>query len=49
MRILIADDDPQLVRALRITLAAHGYEIVAAPDGAATRLGRPPSSHDRLR
>jgi two-component system, OmpR family, KDP operon response regulator KdpE len=35
MRILIADDDPQLVRALRITLAAHGYEIVAAPDGAA--------------
>ncbi|HYI51524.1 MAG TPA: response regulator transcription factor [Microbacterium sp.] len=35
MRILIADDDPQLVRALRITLAAHGYEIVAAPDGTA--------------
>ncbi|MET0734385.1 MAG: response regulator [Microbacterium sp.] len=35
MKILIADDDPQLVRALRITLAAHGYDIVAAPDGAA--------------
>ena len=35
MRILIADDDPQLVRALRITLNAHGYEVVAAPDGAA--------------
>ena len=35
MRILIADDDPQLVRALRITLAGHGYEVVAAPDGAA--------------
>lgn len=35
MRILIADDDPQLVRALRITLAAHGYDVVAAPDGAA--------------
>ena len=34
MRILIADDDPQLVRALRITLAGHGYEVVAAPDGA---------------
>lgn len=34
MRILIADDDPQLVKALRITLAAHGYEVVAAPDGA---------------
>ena len=35
MRVLIADDDPQLVRALRITLASHGYEVVAAPDGAA--------------
>ncbi|WP_353115054.1 response regulator transcription factor [Microbacterium sp.] len=35
MKLLIADDDPQLVRALRITLAAHGYEVVAAPDGAA--------------
>ncbi|GAA2980499.1 two-component system KDP operon response regulator KdpE [Microbacterium terrae] len=35
MKILIADDDPQLVKALRITLAAHGYEVVAAPDGAA--------------
>ncbi len=33
MRILIADDDPQLVRALRITLSAHGYDVVAAPDG----------------
>jgi two-component system KDP operon response regulator KdpE len=35
VKILIADDDPQLVRALRITLAAHGYDVVAAPDGAA--------------
>jgi two-component system KDP operon response regulator KdpE len=35
MKVLLADDDPQLVRALRITLAAHGYEVVAAPDGAA--------------
>ncbi|WP_194410166.1 response regulator [Microbacterium cremeum] len=34
MKVLIADDDPQLVRALRITLGAHGYEVVAAPDGA---------------
>ncbi|MBZ4487791.1 response regulator transcription factor [Microbacterium sp. cx-55] len=33
MKILVADDDPQLVRALRITLAAHGYEVVAAVDG----------------
>ena len=35
MRVRIADDDPQLVRALRITLASHGYDVVAAPDGAA--------------
>lgn len=35
MKLLVADDDPQLVRALRITLAAHGYDVVAAPDGAA--------------
>lgn len=35
MKVLIADDDPQLVRALRITLAAHGYDVIAAPDGAA--------------
>jgi two-component system KDP operon response regulator KdpE len=35
MKILIADDDPQLVRALRITLGAHGYQVVAAPDGPA--------------
>ncbi|WP_407442294.1 response regulator [Rhodococcus sp. (in: high G+C Gram-positive bacteria)] len=34
MRILIADDDPQLVRALRITLAAHGHEVISAHDGA---------------
>jgi two-component system KDP operon response regulator KdpE len=34
MRVLIADDDPQLVRALRITLGSHGYEVLAAPDGA---------------
>lgn len=34
MKLLIADDDPQMVRALRITLAAHGYDVVAAPDGA---------------
>ena len=36
MKVLVADDDPQLVRALRITLSAHGYDVVAAPDGAAT-------------
>jgi two-component system, OmpR family, KDP operon response regulator KdpE len=35
MRILIADDDPQILRALRITLAARGYEVTVAADGTA--------------
>ncbi|MFD6056212.1 response regulator [Agromyces sp. NPDC060279] len=34
MRILLADDDEQLQRALRITLAARGYEVLHARDGA---------------
>ncbi|WP_375384829.1 response regulator transcription factor [uncultured Microbacterium sp.] len=34
MKILIADDDPQILRALRITLTAKGYEILTAVDGA---------------
>lgn len=34
MRILVADDDAQLQRALRITLAARGYDVIAAHDGA---------------
>lgn len=33
MKILIADDDPQLLRALRVTLGARGYEIVTATNG----------------
>lgn len=34
MKILIADDDPQILRALRITLGAHDYQIVTAANGA---------------
>lgn len=33
MKILIADDDPQILRALRITLAAQGYAVTTASDG----------------
>lgn len=33
MKILIADDDPQILRALRITLGARGYEIITAING----------------
>lgn len=35
MKILIADDDPQMVRALSIMLSARGYQVTTAKDGAA--------------
>lgn len=31
--VLVVDDDPYLLRALRITLRAHGYDVTAAEDG----------------
>ncbi|MFC9087100.1 response regulator [Nocardiopsis dassonvillei] len=34
MKILVADDDPQILRALRVTLRARGYDIVVATNGA---------------
>jgi two-component system KDP operon response regulator KdpE len=33
-RVLIVDDDHQLLRALRITLTARGYDVSTAADGA---------------
>jgi two-component system KDP operon response regulator KdpE len=43
-RILVVDDDRQLLRALRINLSARGYEVVLAPDGVAalTAAGKQP-------
>ncbi|GAA3217813.1 response regulator [Actinocorallia longicatena] len=32
-RVLVVDDEPQIVRALRINLKARGYEVDTAPDG----------------
>jgi two-component system, OmpR family, KDP operon response regulator KdpE len=32
-RVLVVDDDPHLLRALRISLRAAGHEVVTAPDG----------------
>jgi two-component system KDP operon response regulator KdpE len=32
--ILVVDDDRQLLRALRVNLAARGYDVLLAPDGA---------------
>lgn len=34
-RVLVVDDEPQLLRALRINLVARGYEVAVAADGAA--------------
>ncbi|MGR6613129.1 response regulator [Kocuria rhizophila] len=34
MKILIADDDPQILRALRIILGAKGYRVITAANGA---------------
>ncbi len=47
MRILIADDDPQILRALKIMLGARGYEVEIAPDGRAA-LDRAVSWHPDL-
>ncbi|HWO59948.1 MAG TPA: response regulator [Umezawaea sp.] len=32
-RVLVVDDEPQIVRALRINLTARGYEVLTAHDG----------------
>ena len=43
-RVLVVDDDPQLLRALRITLTANGYQVTTAVDGtsALASAGRQP-------
>jgi two-component system KDP operon response regulator KdpE len=33
IRLLVADDDPQILRALRIILSSKGYEVITAADG----------------
>ncbi|MEU0690146.1 response regulator [Streptomyces sp. SID4919] len=46
-RVLVVEDDPQLVRALVITLRARGYDTDAAPDGATAirrAAARPPDA-----
>ena len=32
-KILVVDDDPDLIRALRLRLRAHNYEVATASDG----------------
>jgi len=36
--VLVVDDAPYLLRALRITLRAHGYQVIAAEDGQSALL-----------
>ena len=43
-RVLVVDDDAQLLRALRITLRAAGHEVDTAPDGR-TALQRATAVH----
>jgi two-component system, OmpR family, KDP operon response regulator KdpE len=38
-RVLVVDDDQQILRALRINLTAHGYHVLLAPDGGAALRG----------
>ncbi|MCO4254193.1 response regulator [Pseudarthrobacter cellobiosi] len=43
--VLVVDDDPHLLKALRITLQAHGYAVESAADGGTALLAashRPP-------
>ncbi|MBW8765549.1 MAG: response regulator [Geodermatophilales bacterium] len=46
-RVLVVDDDPQLSRALRITLHAAGYDVGTAPDGR-TALHKAAADHPDL-
>jgi len=43
-RVLVVDDDPALLRALRISLRAAGHEVVTAPDGS-TALREAAAAH----
>ena len=42
--VLVVDDDPQILRALRINLSAHGYTVLLAEDGT-TALRRVADAH----
>ncbi|MFB4290896.1 response regulator [Nonomuraea sp. ATR24] len=47
MKVLVVDDEPQILRALRINLHARDYEVATAPDGA-TALRRAADWHPDL-
>ena len=39
-RVLVVDDEPQILRALRINLRRAQYDVVTAATGARRRCGR---------
>jgi two-component system, OmpR family, KDP operon response regulator KdpE len=45
-KVLVVDDEPQIRRALRTSLAAHGYEVMAVGTGEEGVLGVADSSPD---
>ena len=47
-RILIADDDPQIRRLLRVLLPPDGHEVVEAADGAEAPCALPESGFDLM-
>ena len=42
-KVLVIDDEPQILRALRINLSVRGYEVITAAPGP-LRCAPPPSS-----
>ncbi|MFC7327636.1 response regulator [Marinactinospora rubrisoli] len=48
MRILVVDDDAQILRAMRINLRARGYEVDTAPDGASALAAAAKRSPDMV-
>ena len=47
MRVLVVDDEPQILRAVRINLIARQFEVITAPDGA-TALRAAKTEHPEL-
>ncbi|MFI9815005.1 response regulator [Saccharothrix variisporea] len=39
--VLVVDDDPLIVRSLRITLTAHGFDVLTAADGSSALAALP--------
>ncbi len=47
-RVLVVDDDPEVLELLRESLTGHGYEVATATDGAAARAALEGSTPDAV-